>query len=328
MFPSAANDSDLIQLLRTALQDPTKAAALRQALATQGGPPTLQNTLQAAGLAAQKSNSPIGSLAGALAGAGANYFKRSRKKPGTVQSTGDADRGGNYSSTDTGGGGPMGSGGGGGITGGATAADVKAIPNTGTPIPGNLQMGQDRYGNDIHSNDGGATWVSLSGAPVAGPAYNPTNIGTVGGGGAPTGGFASGDFGGEFSGNAGSNMSGAGQLEDLGSAGDFGGEFAKGGMVKPKVPKKAILLRRPGGKMAIPVISTTIVIARHKPEKKGEKKAHGGVKLEPRKPEAIPPKHGPGNGDVEGAPFRKGGRVQVPRGSGIAQRGKRFSGIF
>ena len=45
------------------------------------------------------------------------------------------------------------------------------------------------------------------------------------------------------------------------------------------------------------------------------------------KPAAIPPRHGPGNGGPA-APFAKGGHVQVPRGSGIAQRGKAFRGIY
>lgn len=55
-------------------------------------------------------------------------------------------------------------------------------------------------------------------------------------------------------------------------------------------------------KAKVPVISTTIVIA--KKPKKDEKP--GG-----------PPQ-----------PFRKGGHVQVPRGSGCATKGKRFRGIY
>jgi hypothetical protein len=97
----------------------------------------------------------------------------------------------------------------------------------------------------------------------------------------------------------------------------------------PPVEKKGALVRRPP---AVPVIATTIVISKKKPIKKAEakpeKKKSGGP-IRPRKPDAVPPKHGPGNGDVPPpSPFRKGGRVQVPRGSGAAIRGKHFSGIF
>jgi hypothetical protein len=87
-------------------------------------------------------------------------------------------------------------------------------------------------------------------------------------------------------------------------------DFAKGG---------AVLARRP-------VISTTIVIAKKKPEKKPEKKRAGG-KIQARKPAALPPRRGPANGETP-APFAKGGHVQSPRGSGCAERGKQFRGIY
>ena len=97
-------------------------------------------------------------------------------------------------------------------------------------------------------------------------------------------------------------------------------KFAAGGDVAEEAPappaKRGILTRRP-------VLSTTIVIA---PKKKPEKKKTGG-RIKARKPAAIPPRHGPGNGGPP-APFAKGGRVQVPRGSGCAQRGKQFRGIY
>lgn len=319
----ALQDPTKAQALRLALADPTKAQALRNALAASGGPATLSNTLAAAGTAASKAgaNSPIGALVGALTGAGINLFKRRGQQAGKIQSTAGADRGiGSQQTTDpyepnlssrAGGGG-----------GGAATAGLSGIADTGgAAIPGNLQMGQDRYGNNIHSNDGGQTWASdTSGAPVAGPAYNATSIGTVGGGSATA--LAPGEMGGGYSET---DLGGAGQLDALMSPGDFGGEYARGGRVKAP-PKKAILLRRPGGakKLAIPVISTTIVIAR-KPDKKAEKKARGGVRpvAEPRK---VPLKQGAASEPP--APFKKGGRVQVPRGSGIAQRGKRFRGIF
>ena len=105
--------------------------------------------------------------------------------------------------------------------------------------------------------------------------------------------------------------------------------FAGGGDLEDAIPRKPpgreVLHRRP-------IISTTIVIAKKPPasekgDKKPEKKAHGGP-IQARKPAAVPPRRGPADGDGPPAPFRKGGRVQAPRGSGIAQRGKRFSGIF
>jgi hypothetical protein len=105
--------------------------------------------------------------------------------------------------------------------------------------------------------------------------------------------------------------------------------FAGGGdledAVSRKPPGREVLHRRP-------VISTTIVIAKKPPaSEKGDakpgKKARGGP-IQARRPAAVPPRRGPADGAGPPAPFRKGGRVQAPRGSGIAQRGKRFTGIF
>lgn len=97
--------------------------------------------------------------------------------------------------------------------------------------------------------------------------------------------------------------------------------LAEGGAIEgPK--RRGILVRRP-------LLSTTIVIAKKPPAKakKAERKKTGG-RIHAKKPNAIPPEHGPGNGHETPAPFRKGGHVQSPRGSGIAERGKRFQGIF
>jgi len=96
-------------------------------------------------------------------------------------------------------------------------------------------------------------------------------------------------------------------------------KFAAGGeMAEPVVKKpmgRAVLVRRP---RPVPVVSTTIVL-----KKKPDKKKKGG----PLKAEALPPKRGP---EPQGppAPFKKGGHVQVPRGFGAAERGKRFGGIY
>jgi hypothetical protein len=106
--------------------------------------------------------------------------------------------------------------------------------------------------------------------------------------------------------------------------GGFG--LAEGGPVPPAEPPrglKSVLVRKPLG-MPVPVLHTTIVIAaKPKDAKKGkDKKAKqaGGVLL-PAKPQLLPPR------DHEDRP-RPHGRVQVPRGSGAAIKGKRFGGIY
>jgi hypothetical protein len=108
-----------------------------------------------------------------------------------------------------------------------------------------------------------------------------------------------------------------------------GKSFAAGAaenLPEPPLRKpKAVLVRKPAalGAHPVPVISTTIVLSKKKP---GSKKKKGGA----MKAEALPPKRGPanGNGTWPPSPYRKGGHVQVPRGSGAAIRGKRFGGIF
>ena len=102
---------------------------------------------------------------------------------------------------------------------------------------------------------------------------------------------------------------------------DYG--MAEGG---PVPPKKGVLLRKPQGLAAVPVLHTTIVIT---PTKKGEKKPpakkkEGGV-IKPAKPNLLPPEHGP---TPYGERPKKHGRVQVPRGFGAAIKGKRFGGIY
>lgn len=111
-------------------------------------------------------------------------------------------------------------------------------------------------------------------------------------------------------------------------------KFAEGGAEDVPEPEKKtpreVLRRKPMG-LALPVLHTTIVIAaKPKSEKKAQKKQRGGP-IKPIKPEAVPPQRGPQNGSRPrdpGAPFRRGGHVQVPRGSGRAIKGKRFSGIY
>lgn len=102
--------------------------------------------------------------------------------------------------------------------------------------------------------------------------------------------------------------------------------LAEGGPIPPVRDRRAVLTRKPIG--PVPVLHTTIVIAAKPKEKKPEKKAMGGnlkqADRRPLKPNAIPPLRGPQDG---GRPLPHG-RVQVPRGSGAAIRGKRFGGIF
>jgi hypothetical protein len=90
--------------------------------------------------------------------------------------------------------------------------------------------------------------------------------------------------------------------------------LAEGGPVPPARGLKSVLMRKPMG-MPVPVLHTTIVIAA-KPKDAGkkpkDKKAAKGV-IQIAKPEDRPRAHG---------------RVQVPRGSGAAIRGKRFGGIY
>jgi hypothetical protein len=106
-----------------------------------------------------------------------------------------------------------------------------------------------------------------------------------------------------------------------------GGQFATGAADDSPLPPakkgKSVLTRKPFGH-AIPAPHITIVIAAVPKKKKASKKAKGGKIA---KPAAVPPERGPQNGD-QYAPYKKGGHVQAPRGSGAALKGKRFSGIY
>jgi hypothetical protein len=101
---------------------------------------------------------------------------------------------------------------------------------------------------------------------------------------------------------------------EMGFSGGMG--FAEGGPVD-EAPPSGLASVMPH---KVPVLHTTIVIAA-KP-KKAEKKQAGGA-IRPLKPQALPPLHGP----QDHGP-RPHGRVQVPRGSGAAIKGKRFGGIY
>lgn len=118
--------------------------------------------------------------------------------------------------------------------------------------------------------------------------------------------------------------------------GGFASGAADEALPSPPLKKgKSPLLRKPP-KRAVPAIAIIITASKKPPGKEGgRKKAKGGkivlaesqLDKSARKPRAVPPVHGPGNGD-QYAPYKKGGHVQVPRGSGAAVKGKRFSGIY
>jgi hypothetical protein len=98
-------------------------------------------------------------------------------------------------------------------------------------------------------------------------------------------------------------------------------KFAQGGaneaLPETKPPERGVLRRAP-----IPVLTTTIVIAPKAEEPKAKKKP---VK---KKKGGAAPKSGTPAAAAPPAPYRKGGHVQVPRGTGVAKRGKGFKGIF
>jgi len=175
------------------------------------------------------------------------------------------------------------------------STDVTASPAVSSP-GGRLMMGADARGNPLTSYDGGQTWKNdTTGAVVTGPIYNQSDIG---------------------------GMKRGGRVRRFAD----GGKAADDALPPPHEPGRGVLMRHP-----MPVLHTTIVITPHhqppdekKPaKKKPMKKAKGG----PIKPAAVPPKRGP---EPQGppAPFKKGGHVQVPRGSGCAKRGKSFRGIY
>jgi hypothetical protein len=301
---SPGNDDDLLTQVREAARDPYQRERLRQELdnaglkGSVGTLPTMGSTLSSIGKVMNQQKTSGGSLGaglGAAAGAGLALLLRRKKPPGAPRSSANPTEAAPEPMSEANLDRPAG-----------TQAQAPAPPPPMPTItPGDLatgahqlSMGLDAHGNTIHSTDGGQTWLDTSGQPVSGRVYSQTDIGGGDGEGMRKGGRTRG--------------------------------FGKGGatMVLPEPepePKRAVLTRRP-----VPVISTTIVISKKKPEKKTKKveKKKAGGRIHPKKPEALPPLHGPGNGDEPPAPFKKGGRVQTPRGSGAAIRGKRFSGIY
>ena len=241
-----------------------------------------------------------------------------------------------------------------------TTPGTTSLPLPTGSGPGSLMMGQDKNGQNIHSL-GGGQWVNdQTGAPAI-----PANGGAyIGGGDAPIGasvlpagmdpslaeigayapqagmdpslaeiGAYSGNFarGGEVHSDAAADRAQTlGILKEkklIKARGGRVSKFAEGGESPLAPPKKgkAILLRKPlEHSMPIPVLHTTIVIEAKPKKRVAKKKKRGGA----IKAAALPPKQGPGNGDGPPAPFRKGGHVQVPRGTGAAIRGKRFGGIY
>jgi hypothetical protein len=234
--------------------------------------------------------------------------------------------------------------------------------------PGSLWRGFDKIGRNLHSDDGGKTWKydegqnpnpvqnptgSYSGKVVgqeyigggspneqaAPPTTPPLTMGLAGYNPFPPAGLAGMSTipglarGGEIHSDAAEDRAQTlGILKEKNLIKRRGGrltKFAEGGDLEEPPAKKsprAVLMRKPLGHhaMPIPILHTTIVIAtKPKPKKTAKKKKGGAIKAS-----ALPPAKGPGNGSEPPAPYRKGGHVQVPRGSGAAIRGKRFGGIY
>lgn len=284
---SPGSDDALIALVREAAQDPERRARIQQALSGDGGQ-GLGATLSAIGKTLPASN--VGAAGAALgAGLGLLLRRRQRARPGLgattnrIAVTQAPEEELNHLETPA------------GFAPPAPPTPTVPLPEVTTGTANRLQMGVDSRGNNIHSIDGGKTWIDEAGVAATGPVYNQTDIG--------------------------------GAMRKGGRARGFGGKEMAAAIEPPAPAKKGVLTRRP-----VPVISTTIVIAPKKAKPKAaakpEKKRRGG-KIHPRKPNAVPPDHGPGNGDTgPPAPYRKGGRVQAARGSGAAIRGRSFSGIY
>jgi hypothetical protein len=213
---------------------------------------------------------------------------------------------------------------------GSTDATPNAPTGTATGSPsvgtGGLRTGLDLRGNNVYSLNGGP-WTNAQTGLAVDDRGAPIDPGGVTGITQSVPGMAG---GGEVHGDAAQDR--RQMLGILKEKGLVKRQFAEGGTAPvAHKPLKAVLVRKPmghppGHSMPIPVISTTIVITKHKPKgRKPVTKKRGG----PIKPEALPPRKGPGNGgDWPPSPFKKGGHVQVPRGFGAAKRGKRFSGIY
>jgi hypothetical protein len=318
MPPPSTLDSDLLLRLRAAMRDPIEREIIQREMEDAAQDNTWGGALSKLGGQVEKMQSPGAAAAagiGGMLGLGLKALLKKKAPGGSTTSSSDT----STSSYTPGGGG------GGGVEQNLTrpagswsdATPVPAAeawkntpqppsvtpPATPTPPPApvsdatstpavtgrsRLMMGLDGRGNNVSSLDGGRTWTTDAGTPVSGPIYQQTEIG--------------------------GGMRRGGRVRKFAGGGDLPAE-------PPPEPKKAVLMRRP-----IPVIHTTIVIA-HKPTKKEDKKPVKKARGGPLKPAALPPKKGP---ESQGppSPFKKGGHVQVPRGSGIAQRGKTFRGIY
>ena len=334
-------DQDLLTRLRAAMKDPTSRQIILQEMQNAQGDP-LGNALSKLGTAMSTARTPGGAAASGLGGAlglGLGMLLRHRRQGQRGSMTGRSSEAPSTSpvspspveenlsrpagSEDR----PTTS----SLTATPTPPAPLATDTTSTPIVGGSRYltGSDERGNPVYSLNGGQTWQrenQFDRTPVTGQIYNQNTVGTLGGSSpqvpqalsyAPYNQIL-----------AGAGFRRGGRIRQFAG----GGHAADDALPLPSKPSegRGILRRAP-----IPVISTTIVIAHHKPKptgkkappKKPVKKKTGGPVQPPLKPAALPPKKGPGDGGPP-APYRKGGHVQVPRGSGIAQRGKAFRGIF
>lgn len=287
----------------------------------QSGPPTAGNIIGSTLMGAAMGGMGTGSGSGALIGAGTagllNYFIRrsaQQKKKAMDEQPGGSGGGGGYQPEPSGQPSPQTS------SAGATASPGVPAPQTGAggaPLSPDSQLAYGTAnvtGGNVVSRDGGKTWTNPNARPGEDATVDPTKVAIANQQDvilpsqpqAPSGLM-----------NLPVNTNPA-NLPTMGTglgALDETDLMAKGGPV-PEKPHS----------MPIPVLHIAIIA---KPKGKPPlKRSMGGdipqSERRPRRPHAIPPIAGP---ESSGARLPHG-RVQVPKGSGAAIRGKRFGGVF
>lgn len=311
----------------------------------QQGPPTLGNMAANIGLGALMGGaSGGGSGLGALIGAGTagllNFFIRhnaqqQKKKRAMSEEPGG---GGGYDPNGSQSPGTQSPGG-----GGTTQASGPA-PLTGAgdaPLTAPLKPGEglaygsaNVTGGRVISRDGGKTWTNPNARPNEDAAVDPTKVTIANAADVikPEKPPASAASVNQPQSSDPMDLSFKSQIPTLqglaAQAGPYSDSEDTGLAQGGPVPHGGLMAHH----MPVPILHTTIVIAA-KPKKDSKeakpiKKAMGGeipqAQRRPRKPNAVPPVAGP---DSSGARLPHG-RVQVPRGSGAAIRGKRFGGVF
>lgn len=195
----------------------------------------------------------------------------------------------------------------------AKPGDESSSSSASSPPSGaGLWSGTYPGGNATSNN--GQDWTDVkTGKPISDPVINQTQIGSFGGDQAQL-----------------SPMMTPSPAQEAIAAGPLAPTSSDLSMIDPQFSLDAGLgglakggpVKKAHGIAAIPVLHVMIAAI-----PKGKKKAMGGdipqSERKPLKPKAVPPERGPHNGYL--LPH---GRVQVPRGSGAAIKGKRFGGIY